>query len=684
METSTSPVLQRDQRRRTTTIVSEPIASPQKSARRTKTTNLKTYGSSHRTFEATDDAAFAALRDDAEGIKTSQSARLTGHSSGPNGSSGLPAGTIQEDFINHEPNFMFKDTGSTNAFNESSQQRLVEQALNNGESVTAMAEENTTASAEKQSSSFPWSASADATQSQKTKQSDALRQDAPEPHAADDTIAVATKQTSGSSSVKSAKNTVDTSIQGVLKNHDDTQQTSSKARPPKSSPVVEIPRYHPFPEDDDDEPPKASRGRKRKSQDDVEDTLNSDDRAIGLPKENYKPRPSRRRATVAVEEPIDYSVVPGKTSRKRRKTAEGKIGGADNLLIEDTQTQKEAAKERSQLADSTASKVDIQESYGASANETNDEAKQPEKAPTESGPTPHKGSQQSDASSKQEQASAQKATDAMLMKPPPLPASASKKSRRSKTTIFEDHVELNRGQKSPSLSQQQASRKTALAEMSNHSKPNRRQKRRTIVQDDDEDDEDELAKDMSEEEEEAAPKKRGRPAKPMPKPEQQNTKSKEKVLSDSEADEDELELEDEEPPKKKKGGRPAKAKADEASKPKEATEPAQHTPSKQPTEPSSETIGQSSPSKAALARKDANAKAPPNAAKETPAASPEKPAQPPSKEASSSEKTPAKPSPTTHSPIKGSSFANYRVGLSKRSRIPSLLKSFRAPAPARR
>lgn len=74
-------------------------------------------------------------------------------------------------------------------------------------------------------------------------------------------------------------------------------------------------------------------GRKRKvkevDEDDQADELGSDDVAIGLPKEQYKPRPSRSRGSTALDdvlEGVDFSKRPEahlKAKNKRRKTQEG-------------------------------------------------------------------------------------------------------------------------------------------------------------------------------------------------------------------------------------------------------------------------------------------------------------------------------------------------------------------------
>ena len=51
--------------------------------------------------------------------------------------------------------------------------------------------------------------------------------------------------------------------------------------------------------------------------------LRSDEIAIGLPKEQYKPRPSRSRSAIIEQEPLDLSVPPEKVAKtRRRKTTE--------------------------------------------------------------------------------------------------------------------------------------------------------------------------------------------------------------------------------------------------------------------------------------------------------------------------------------------------------------------------
>ena len=124
---SESPAIQAAKRRHTAAFASEGSAVPEKGIKRSKT--LKTYGGNRRPVETADDADFDQFRDDdAAGGPTSQSARFSEHS-GHQSSMPLPAGSLQTDFLNHEPAIMFKDTGDTVADASSEQQRLYEEVL---------------------------------------------------------------------------------------------------------------------------------------------------------------------------------------------------------------------------------------------------------------------------------------------------------------------------------------------------------------------------------------------------------------------------------------------------------------------------------------------------------------------------------------------------------------------------
>jgi len=76
----------------------------------------------------------------------------------------------------------------------------------------------------------------------------------------------------------------------------------------------------------------SSKPRKKRKREELEsDCL--DELAIGLPKEQYKPRPSRSRSAQVASETIDYSAAPERTSRrklKRTKTTDSPDGTADS------------------------------------------------------------------------------------------------------------------------------------------------------------------------------------------------------------------------------------------------------------------------------------------------------------------------------------------------------------------
>ncbi|KAK4618652.1 uncharacterized protein CLAFUR5_11060 [Fulvia fulva] len=785
MPSSTSPALQRNKRRNTTVVGSDSGVSPVKSLKR-----VKTYAQTRSILGDDDDR--------------------------PHAPSGLPAGTIADDFMNHEPNVMFRDTGTTNAFNDSTQEELVEQARGGNNVQTANEAPLPKASNSDKSSSFPWTASAEPTQTEGS------------PVKADEQIIQREDNTTAQQVPNLVRRPTIEPLSPVAKRpaffqkpEDDrpgTQEAAppaAKARsPPKSSPVVIIDRRDAVSELRDEEnsgAQKAKRGRKRKSQEAVheqtqsDDRLDSDDRMLkemGLPEDQYKPRPSRRRAT-QVEEPLDMSLTVERAVRKqqRRKTdnataeaatssqSHAQNGSRDGLYAcplgcSSRMTEEEVFPH----LDLCPTKQKATQPSKDKATEENDSVHvvSPQKmlekgrksaikpVTVEERPKASSRASSIDASPSSKtlgQLSSEKKTDVGLMLPPTMPASASKRARRSKTTIFEDHVDFGGSQRSPNLSQQQAKRKAALLEVTNGST---QKSRRKIVQDD-EDDEDELAKEEAEVIEPPQKRARGRPAKastqkpaksservlkdsdaeddeeeielkPPAKPKARGrsktvlqdsdsddddeleaeeppvkkgrgrppkTKSKEKVLQNSDSENDDLEAEepvakkgrgrppkakskekvledsdavDEDPnaeeddveldesPKKKRPGRPPKAKADSG-------KPVDNAPAKENSEidiPSSDLSalnkGDSSPTKAALSRKDSNQ-------------------QPKAKDMQSPRSTPpqrpdAKPAPVTHSPIKSitkagsnGSFPTYRVGLSKTRKIPSLLKIVGKPRP---
>lgn len=712
MPSSGSPIMRRDKRRRATDVASESNESPAKGVKRTKTTNHKTYGSiSSRTLRAPEDDNWKAFtEDESQAERTSQSLRLSDHSTGPNPSSGLPEGTIKQDFINHEPNMMFRDTGSTNAFNESSQQRIIDNALGNNAAPNNVPAASGTAS-EKQESSFPWS---DSGQSLKASNSHILPDGGTDPNGSPkkngirDEIASAAENPPDEATATNIAQNV--SSDGIIVSVPEKADKPAES-PPRSSPIVKIPRHRRASinsyEAGQGSPPKQTaekktRGRPRKTADDEDmengqrsDPFNSDDKHIGLPKEMCKPRPSRRRATEIVE-PMDYSVVPEKAAKKRRKTAD-----FDAITVDDSKRSHNSAQIETSEVTASVEKDETQPEMQLAADKFTSNASQEEgkerpplqrrktpKRPTVEPLSPAKAPElesKEDSPEKEMQQSPPKPSPdgSMSMPPPPLPPSSKKKKLgRSKTTIYEDHMATGASRKSPSLSQQQANRRSVLEEQTESSQ-NKRSKRRTILQDD-EDDEDELAKEDPEDEI-PAPKKRGRPAKAPPA---KTAKSAKRVLPDSEDEEEDFhdaaeegEEEIEEPPKKKRG-RPAKAKAP-AEAPKQ-DEPAKSAEPEKATTPSNDTPSlkdnDNSPTKAALEPKDPNREIS-NRTEEAPDSATKKPmtSTPPSKP---NTPTPQKP---THSPIKSASSGGvgpqYRVGLSKTRRIPSLLKVIRPSKP---
>ncbi|CAK3872783.1 Hypothetical predicted protein [Lecanosticta acicola] len=777
MPSSTSPVLRRDKRRRATEVASEPVASPSRSVKRTKTMNQKTYGStSSRTPRPADDENWKAFRNGDEPVaKTSQSAGFSDHSSGPNPSGGLPAGTIRQDFMDHEPNLMFRDTGSTNAFNESSEQRIMETVLTTGDARPTNDEPsaNVTASDKQQDSSFPWSESAGATQSQSANNTN------PPPGEPDICNAGEAKR-DAEREMSATKPTVENEMVAALEEdshraeepeveaRDDEIHVSLSERneqqhkvPPKSSPIVEIPRHRAASATSSkDTPvssrkestPKKTRGRRRKTVggDDQErkpelDPLNSDDKLIGLPKERYMPRPSRRRATDIVE-PVDFSAVPERAAKKRRKTATTNVN--DNKADAVSATTKQAESQTiTPSIEEDDSRTEVPQGQSANPTFAADDKQapplhrrhtpiQPSVEPL-SPPPPAEFEMPSPKKRDQSGRSNPSSTSRVVMGPPPLPPSSKKKLSRSKTTIFEDHVAFGGFRKSPTLSQQQAERaQSVLSETPNSASRARRYRTRPVVEDDD-DEEDELAQDHTVDEEDPPPKERGRSTKAAAA----NKAAKSRVLADSEDEVDDLnaeqdgsvdgddspprkrgrrakaavtkkgkqignilpDSEDQEeeeegdfndnkveaeeikgPPKKKRPGRPPEAKPQEEPKGNSADGGEDTTaPGPDPDKvnvPSSDTAAvsqgesSSSPSRAALERKDPNRQIENAAAKsdEAPTAKPSS--------------TPTKPADakTVHSPIKSSSGSGtqYRVGLSRKRKIPSLLKSIRPPKPS--
>lgn len=93
----------------------------------------------------------------------------------------------------------------------------------------------------------------------------------------------------------------------------------------------------PVPEISSRSPAKTAKTAKRKRDADDQnvDELDTDDYAIGIPKEHYQPRPSKRRARGGIEEvfvPTDFSRRPESIAKGKRKTKRHKTTAFQELL----------------------------------------------------------------------------------------------------------------------------------------------------------------------------------------------------------------------------------------------------------------------------------------------------------------------------------------------------------------
>ena len=691
---SASPAREAAKRRHTAAFASERNASPEKGLKRTKT--LKTYGGSRRRLEPADDGNFDDFRDDEGGYaRTSQSARFSEHS-GHQSSMPLPAGSLQTDFLNHEPAVMFKDTGDTVADASSEQQRMLEQVLASKKGLSTSVTKEAQQRSEHQSSSIPWTASdiADSAKSRRSRmaaegrdgteegpEGDEGALDEPtedhEPPADDEQPPSKETEPANEENLQPAHSQSKVQMVGIEK----------KSKRPKSSPMVEI---YPEPSVQNSTvgesvktKQRSAKSRNQNVHEESSEPLNSDEKAIGLLKERYIPRPSRRRATQVAEDPIDYSKVPEKAAKvKRTKTtgARVSVSAEDNGFGASQETRpgvspsglsKDALSEDARKQDVSPSEIEGNESK---INEDESPVKprrrirQGNEEPLP--PNSEKAEAQHDA-----KAEVQEDEDKVFVKPAiptPKPKAASK-VKRAQTTIFEDHVEFMGSRRSPNLSQQQAKRKSALQDVQNEAAPKSERKRKSSVADDS-DDEDELAKeneDAGSKEKSPPKKRRGRP----PKSEKQTQpKATDSVMKDSdqEDEEDELAAEDsaeEKPPKKRGRGRPAKSASTPGKKPVNKTAKADRM-DDEPEKPADEGHEARQPEQPASTPSKPSAPA-----TEMPTPSPE---QPPEKPQSTPQKG-SSHATTQHSPIKSSSKVPFRVGLSKKNRIPSLLRVMRPP-----
>jgi hypothetical protein len=582
---------------------------------------------------------------------------------------------------------MFKESGSTIADNESSHERMVEQALRSKSLKVRTSPEIKLVQSDDvaRSSSFPWSAS-EPTESAKN-------------HRAQGTQASAVE--TGEEAKASAHHVHDESHSTVLPVISGYEiplpptavmiAPSNNARVQDSSPTVEITTHdvtapslpEPLPAPVETKQ-KAARGRKRKVQEQSSEPLNSDDIAVGLPKERYKPRPSRRRATEVAEEPVDYSVVPEKAAKsKRSKTMGSGLDAPEHQLpvkgklSSPSSTRKAKPTNVTDATDAGTTTIDkTSQDEAAHQISTIPHTSSPVvELPGVEKPQPSHEIPKTEAAPMVEEV---RKEDDFVFAKPALKSRPAAKSMRSSTTIFEDHIGLTGKSKSPSLSQQQALRQSILIDVKKEASPAKPRRGGKHLVPDDDDDEDELALEPVHEEQPPVeePKKlgRGRPTKAAAAKasKKASAKTARPTTHDSESEGDEIALMA--PPKKRRGRPPKSAAAVEDVDNSKGVENADaglqdpegiDAPAKQPVDEPTE---ESTPAK--------------QNATETPTPSPEM--QPPAPaEKSAAPKKPAKVSPPTHSPIKSSSPAPYRVGLSKKHRIPSLLRVMRPPPPKR-
>jgi hypothetical protein len=650
---------------------------------------------------------------DATAPNTSPSIRFSDHSGAKN-SSALPTGSLQADFAHHEP-AMFKESGSTIPDNESSHERMVEQALRSKSAKAASSPEKKLTELDEmpKSSSFPWSASE---QTEVARSHVARDEHVTAPGSGAENDANRPLEPNGSEQHVNLMPNNDT-IPGPATAVMVAPSIHNEAH--RASPTVHINPVEisiaPVAQPDavsGDKAQKSSKGRKCKAQEESSEPLNSDNIAVGLPKERYVPRPSRRRATSTVEEAIDYSVVPEKAAKSKRSKTMGSSANPVYTQLEPTSKElsPKTSKKTKPVRELEAAEATRTAASRSSANETLSQSvtqvPKPspvvevpatiETSPAESKETmPHSAINTSTENSKVIDSKDGLAFAKPAPKKKPAPKS---KPKRSSTTIFEDHVEFTGKSKSPSLSQQQAMRQSAFIDVKNEATPLKRKRsgKAVILDDEDEneeedlpvrnkrirkavlpdDDEDELAFDPQSQDDQAdeppdePPKKRGRgrPSKSVSKGDAEATAKSAKQEDHAKAD-GTVQPAPEKPTKKRRG-RPPKSAAsvpmeDES---KDADDTSNDQPARQEDKQSAEKSIETSAAESTQAKS--------NSATEIPTPSPEKQ---PSVEAKTAPDKKTKASPTAHSPIKSSSPAPYRVGLSKKHRIPSLLRVMRPP-----
>ncbi|KAK0364213.1 hypothetical protein LTR02_014747 [Friedmanniomyces endolithicus] len=637
----------------------------------------------------------------------------------------LPAqGTLRADFADHEPMVMFGgDSGGSTAVDGSSEQRrMIGLARSEGRGLGTSASRlgETKSEEQRSSSSFPWTASVQ-TPFGKTPAGIGGEMGllGTEVHEADRRSPLAPNEHVEAARV-SAEEVLDAPLpeENTAQPNEPTGDTLDAVATTSASMSRSSPRVHitlpveaassptkPAPEAPTQ---KSTRGRKRKIQEPSSEAITSDDRqlrddlrAVGLEKERYVPRPSRRRATQALEMPVDFSVAPEKAAKARRVKSTGDMGaasfdGAFDVASPTGELQK-VSPSGSTHDVALPAKVDQPDER---LEEPPAKLDVPEQSPKHELAT---GSEQRDesaapvvnkSSAKSQVRLMEHEDDDVFIKPMAKPKPRTK-ARRSHTTIFEDHVSFGASQRTPTLSQQQAKRTNALQVMVDEGVAVANQKRRRTTVQDDEDDEEEAEK--------LPLKSQRKHAKAVPDDEDAEDELTPAPSVDK-VDEPEPAFEEviKEAPKKRGRGRPPKNAPSEpqaAVQVLDAPEPdlvkgvveVEEAPKKPARRQKSTTLNAHSTESAdpelavggkqtprILDEPNVNAGA---AADPAPARAPatQEPTPSPEKVVKVTKTTslPSKSSPTSHSPLKSSSAVPLRVGLNKRQRIAPLLRSIK-------
>jgi len=421
--------------------------------------------------------------------------------------------------------------------------------------------------------------------------------------------------------------------------------------------------------------------------------INSDDIAIGLPVEQYKPRPSRSRSTHVIGEPIDYSVVPERAAKrksKRRKTVgddlslqgeeeDSKLQSLQdmgfspetsrNTLIQHSGNIENAVADLVNRLPTTASTSldQLADEVSVTAATFGNEPQTPSKPSTE---------QQKSTGKRKRGAKAAEAASASLVRVEiPHVKSDAREPEAEETIMVEDEIPLEEsGVTEPARHDEEESE----VEEPVIPKRNSRSKRRKTIEEDEDDDNnnkegvsaERVQEDEDEEEDGAEELTRSQPKK----------KSKRRGTAASEAQESqaaEPQLPDPLPPKKRGRGRPSKRTATEYIQ-EPASVPHQDSDTEGPDIPlqnldpntvaAAPTVPSASPRKASQM-----SKGPGN---DTPPATPPNPrsdAQQAGAGCGATGKENEGAKAASHSPLSKVKVP-YRVGLSRRARIAPLLR----------